>query len=125
MIINGKDVQTRFGMLSVEMFFGEADSMSGLSYYSSMGLAKIIWAGIVNYYDVKELPRPVTFEEVYNHIEDEMLNDSDLEDVKAAIKQFEESQALKKKTEQLQKATEEIKKKLVGQTQELQPTQPD
>lgn len=125
MIINGKEVQTRFGMLSVEMFFGEADSMSGLSYYSSMGLAKIIWAGIVNYYDVKELPRPVTFEEVYNHIEDEMLNDSDLEDVKAAIKQFEESQALKKKTEQLQKATEEIKKKLVGQTQELQPTQPD
>ena len=99
--------------------------MSGLSFYSSIGIAKIIWAGIVNYYDVKELPRPVTFEEVYNHIEDEMLNDSDLEDVKAAIKQFEESQALKKKTEQLQKATEEIKKKLVGQTQELQPTQPD
>lgn len=125
MKINGKEVSLRFGMLSVEMFFGEADSMSGLSYYSSIGLAKIIWAGIVNYYDVKELPRPVTFEEVYDHIENEMLNDSELEDVKTAIKQFEESQALKKKTEQLQKATEEIKKKLVGQTQELQPTQPD
>jgi hypothetical protein len=125
MKINGKEVNLRFGMLSVEMFFGEADSMSGLSYYSSIGLAKIIWAGIVNYYDVKELPRPVTFEEVYNHIEDEMLNDSDLEDVKAAIKQFEESQALKKKTEQIRDATEEIKKKLVGQTQESQPTQPD
>lgn len=125
MKINGKEVNLRFGMLSVEMFFGEADSMNGLSYYSSIGLAKIIWAGIVNYYDVKELPRPVTFEEVYNHIEDEMLNDSDLEDVKAAIKQFEESQALKKKTEQIREATEEIKKKLVGQTQESQPTQPD
>jgi hypothetical protein len=125
MKINGKEVNLRFGMLSVEMFFGEADSMSGLSYYSSIGLAKIIWSGIVNYYDVKELPRPVTFEEVYNHIEDEMLNDSDLEDVKAAIKQFEESQALKKKTEQIREATEEIKKKLVGQTQESQPTQPD
>ena len=123
MKINGKEVSLRFGMLSVEIFFGEADNMSGLSFYSSMGLAKIIWAGIVNYYDVKELPRPVTFEEVYNHIEDEMLNDSDLEDVKNAIKQFEESQALKKKTEQLQKATEEIKKKLAGVIQESSDTQ--
>ena len=125
MNINGKEVSLRFGMLSVEIFLNEADKISGLSFYSSFGLAKIIHAGVVNYYDVKQLPHPVTFEEIYDFVEGEMLSDGEMLQIQEVIKQFEGSQALKKKTEQIEKVSEEIKKKLIGTIPEPQPTQQD
>jgi hypothetical protein len=73
MNINGKDVSLRFGMLSVEIFLGEAVKYDGLSYYSSYAISKIIYAGMVNYYEVKGQKHPLTFEEIYDFIENTML----------------------------------------------------
>lgn len=122
MIINNKQVSTRFGMLSVEIFLSKAVDV-GTTTYSAFGIASIIWAGVVNYYEVKELPKPVTFEEVYEYVENLMLSDSELDEIKEVVKQFEESQALKKKTEQINEAHEEIKKKML--TSENLPTSQD
>jgi hypothetical protein len=125
MNIKGKEVSLRFGMLSVEIFLGEADKLSGLSYYGSFATAKIIYAGMVNYYEVKQEKQPLTFEEIYDYVENEMLSDSEMVEIKQALADFGECQALKKKTEQIEAATEELKKKLIGTTPELQPTQQD
>jgi hypothetical protein len=129
MKINNKEISLRFGMLSVEIFLGEAEKNNGLSYYSSLQMAKIIYAGMVNYYEVKQFPYPVTFEEVYDHVESKMMSKDDVDELVKVIEDFNNCQAIKKKAEDVKAAVEEIeeikKKELIGITQESQPTQQD
>ena len=126
MNINGKDVSLRFGMLSVEIFLGEAAKFDGLSYYSSYAISKIIYAGMVNYYEVKGIKQPVTFEEIYDFIEGSMLSKADMTSITEVINEFSNCQALKRKTEDLAEVNEELKKKITdGMKPELQPTQQD
>ena len=113
MKINNKEINLRFGMLAVELFLKKSIDI-GITTYSSYGIASIINAGMVNYYEVKELPKPVTFEEIYDYVENAMLSNDDMLEIKEAIKSFEESQALKKKTEDIEQANEEIKKKMLS-----------
>jgi len=102
MNINGKDVSLRFGMLSVEIFLGEAAKFDGLSYYTSYAMAKVIYAGMVNYYEVKGLKHPLTFEEIYDYVENSMLTKVDI-------------------TDDVQELSDAIKKKQAdGMKQELQ-----
>jgi hypothetical protein len=122
MKIKGKEVNTRFGMLAVEIFLQKSIDI-GVTTYSAFGLASIIYAGAVNYYSVKELAVPVSFEDVYDHVENEMLAESEMEEIKQAVKDFEESQALKKKTADIEKVSEEVKKKML--TSENLPTNQD
>ena len=126
MIINGKEISLRFGMLSVEIFLGEAAKFDGLSYYTSYAMAKIIYAGMVNYYEVKGLKQPVTFEEIYNYVEDSMLTKTDIDKINEVISEFSNCQALKRKTDDTIELSEAIKKKQAdGMKQELQPTPQD
>ena len=129
MNINNKEVSLRFGMLSVEIFLGEADKNNGLSYYSSLQMAKIIYAGMVNFYEVKQLPYPVTFEEIYDYVESKMMAKDDVDELIKVMEDFNNCQAIKKKADDVKQAVEEIeeikKKELIGITQELQPTQQD
>lgn len=129
MKINNKEISLRFGMLSVEIFLGEAEKNNGLSYYSSLQMAKIIYAGMVNYYEVKQLPYPVTFEEVYDYVESKMMSKDDVNELVKVIEDFNNCQAIKKKAEDVKEAVaelEEVKKKeLIGTIQELQHTQQD
>ena len=129
MNINNKEVSLRFGMLSVEIFLGEADKNTGLSYYSSLQMAKIIYAGMVNFYEVKQLPYPVTFEEIYDYVESKMMAQDDVDELIKVMEDFNNCQAIKKKADDVKQAVEEIeeikKKELIGTTQELQPTQQD
>ena len=127
MNINNKEVSLRFGMLSVEIFLGEADKNNGLSYYSSLQMAKIIYAGMINYYEVKQLPYPVTFEEIYDYVESKMIAKEDVDELVKVIEDFNNCQAIKKKAEDVKAAVEEMeevkKKELIGTTQGLQHTQ--
>lgn len=126
MIINNKEVSLRFGMLSVEIFLGEAAKDDGLSYYSSLQMAKIIYAGMVNYYEVKQLPYPVNFEEIYDYVESKMMSKDDAEELVKVINDFNNCQAIKKKADDVASAVEEIeeiKKKQIGMKPELQHTQ--
>lgn len=126
MNIKGKDVSLRFGMLSVEIFLGEAAKFDGLSYYSSYAISRIIYAGMVNYYEVKGLKQPLTFEEIYDYVEDSMLTKADMAQITEVINEFSNCQALKRKTEDLAEVNEELKKKnTAGMIQESQPTQQD
>jgi hypothetical protein len=129
MKINNKEISLRFGMLSVEIFLGEADKNNGLSYYSSLQMAKIIYAGMVNFYEVKQLPYPVTFEEIYDYVESKMMAKDDVDELIKVMEDFNNCQAIKKKADDVKQAVEEIeeikKKELIGITQELQPTQQD
>jgi hypothetical protein len=129
MKINNKEISLRFGMLSVEIFLGEADKNNGLSYYSSLQMAKIIYAGMVNFYEVKQLPYPVTFEEVYDYVESKMMAKDDVDELIKVMEDFNNCQAIKKKADDVKQAVEEIeeikKKELIGITQESQPTQQD
>jgi hypothetical protein len=122
MNINNKEVSLRFGMLSVEIFLGEADKNSGLSYYSSLQMAKIIYAGMINYYEVKQLPYPVTFEEIYDYVESKMMSKDDVDELVKVIEDFNNCQAIKKKAQDVKDAVEQMdevkKKKLIGITQE-------
>lgn len=111
-------------MLSVEIFLGEAAKFDGLSYYSSYAISRIIYAGMVNYYEVKGLKQPLTFEEIYDYVEDSMLTKADMAQITDVINEFSNCQALKRKTEDLAEVNEELKKKSMdGMTQELQPMQ--
>jgi hypothetical protein len=126
MNINGKDVSLRFGMLSVEIFLGEAAKFDGLSYYSSYAISKIIYAGMVNYYEVKGQKHPLTFEEIYDFIENTMLTKADMAEITEVINEFSNCQALTRKTEDLVEVNEELKKKnTAGMIQESQPMQQD
>jgi hypothetical protein len=129
MKINNKEISLRFGMLSVEIFLGEADKNNGLSYYSSLQMAKIIYAGMVNFYEVKQLPYPVTFEEIYDYVESKMMAKDDVDELIKVMEDFNNCQAIKKKADDVKEAVEEIeeikKKELIGITQESQPTQQD
>ncbi len=124
MNIKGKEISLRFGMLSVEIFLGEAAKFDGLSYYSSYAISKIIYAGMVNYYEVKGQKHPLTFEEIYDYVEDSMLTKADMAQITDVINEFSNCQALKRKTEDLAEVNEELKKKSMdGMTQESQPMQ--
>lgn len=125
MIINGKDVSLRFGMLSVEIFLGEAAKFDGLSYYSSYAISKIIYAGMVNYYEVKQIKQPVTFEEIYDHVENVILSKGEMDEINAVIQDFSNCQALKKKNDDIAELSEDLKKKQDGMKQELQPMPQD
>ena len=126
MNIKGKDVSLRFGMLSVEIFLGEAAKFDGLSYYSSYAISRIIYAGMVNYYEVKGQKQPLTFEEIYDYVEDSMLTKADMAQITDVINEFSNCQALTRKTEDLAEVNEELKKKSMdGMTQESQPMQQD
>lgn len=111
MTINNKEVHLRAGMLCVEIFLGKTLNTQSLAG-GAFGVASIIWGGVVNYYDVKELPRPVTFEEVYDAIEGQLLSGDDIKEAQAFVKEFEESLAWKKQVEKVEEMSEEIKKKL-------------
>lgn len=124
MNIKGKEISLRFGMLSVEIFLGEAAKFDGLSYYSSYAISKIIYAGMVNYYEVKGQKQPLTFEEIYDYVEDSMLTKADMAQITDVINEFSNCQALTRKTEDLAEVNEELKKKSMdGMTQESQPMQ--
>ena len=113
-------------MLSVEIFLGEAAKYDGLSYYSSYAISRIIYAGMVNYYEVKGIKQPLTFEEIYDYVEDSMLTKSDMDQINAVITEFSNCQALKRKTDDVIELNEELKKKNTdGMKQELLPTPQD
>lgn len=111
MKINNKEVHLRAGMLCVEIFLSKTLNTQSLAG-GAFGVSAIIWGGIVNYYDVKELSRPVTFEDVYDAIEGQLLSGDDIKEAQAFVKEFEESLAWKKQVEQVEQMSEEIKKKL-------------
>ena len=113
MTINNKEVHLRAGMLCVEIFLSKALNTQSLAG-GAFGVASILWGGIVNYYDVKELPRPVTFEEVYDSVEGQLLSGSDFIEAQTFVKEFEESMAWKKQVEKVEEMGEEIKKKLAS-----------
>ena len=115
-------------MLSVEIFLGEAAKDNGLSYYSSLQMARIIYAGMVNYYEVKQQKHPITFEEIYDFVESRMMSSEDNSELIKVINDFNNCQAIQKKKDALIDANdeiEEIKKKQIGIIQESQPMQPD
>ncbi len=111
MTINGKEVHLRAGMLCVEIFLSKTLNTQSLAG-GAFGVSSILWGGIVNYYDVKELTRPVTFEELYNAIENQLLDGDDIKEAQDFVKEFEESLAWKKQVEKVEEMSEEIKKKL-------------
>jgi hypothetical protein len=126
MNINGKEISLRFGMLSVEIFLGEAAKYDGLSYYSSYAISRIIYAGMVNYYEVKGLKQPCTFEEIYDHVENAMLTKADMTRFNEIIVEFSNCQSLQRKNDDIVEVNEELKKKNTdGMIQESQLTQPD
>jgi hypothetical protein len=111
MTINGKEVHLRAGMLCVEIFLSKTLNTQSLAG-GAFGVSSILWGGIVNYYDVKELTRPVTFEELYNAIENQLLDGDDIKEAQDFVKEFEDSLAWKKQVEKVEEMSEEIKKKL-------------
>ena len=118
MVINGKEVSLRFGMLSVEIFLGEAAKFDGLSYYTSYAMAKVIYAGMVNFYEVKGLKHPVTFEEIYDYVECQMMTKDELDKINEVIAEFSACQALKVKNDEIAELNEDLKKKRAGMIQE-------
>jgi asparagine synthetase B (glutamine-hydrolysing) len=81
---------------------------------------------MVNYYEVKGIKQPVTFEEIYDFIEGSMLSKADMTSITEVINEFSNCQALKRKTEDLAEVNEELKKKITdGMRPESQPTQQD
>lgn len=116
-------------MLAVEIYLGEAAKENGLSYYNSLQMTRIIYAGMVNFYEVKQLPYPVSFEDIYEYVDSKMVSNEDTEELIKVIEDFHNCQAIKKKAEALKEANEEIeeikKKQETGIIQELPPMPQD
>ena len=77
---------------------------------------------MVNFYEVKGLKHPLTFEEIYDYVENKMLTKDEMQSINEAIKEFSECQALKRKTDDVIEINEELKKKQAGMIQESQLT---
>jgi hypothetical protein len=77
---------------------------------------------MVYYFEVKGQKHPLTFEEIYDFIENTMLTKADMAQITDVINEFSNCQALKRKTEDLAEVNEELKKKNTdGMIQESQP----
>jgi len=123
MTINGKEVQTRYGMLAAEMVLSKAAEMEGLSYFSTIGYAHIIYAGVYNFYKVKGQQLPVTLEEVYEYVEACTMS-GELDAVNQQMQDFNESQYTQKAVESVKVAFEEVKKKTLLTKADASPTNP-
>jgi hypothetical protein len=66
---------------------------------------------MVNYYEVKGLKHPLTFEEIYDYVENSMLTKVDIDKINEVITEFSNCQALKRKTDDVQELSDAIKKK--------------
>ena len=116
--INNKEVSLRFGMLSVEIFLGKiSDEDVQLSLLSSYGVASMIYGGMVNFYKVEGKPKPLTFKEVYDYVEDSLMKGENIDDIQKVVVEFESSQPLKRKTEPIEQPVEE-KKSLISSNNE-------
>ncbi len=81
---------------------------------------------MVNYYEVKGLKQPCTFEEIYDHVENAMLTKADMTRFNEIIVEFSNCQSLQRKNDDIVEVNEELKKKNTdGMIQESQLTQPD
>lgn len=110
MTINGKQVQLYAGMVCVDVFIQKAADYPKAG--AVMTTASILYGGILNYCLKKELDVPVTFEEVYEEVENKSIQGDDFIEAQEFMKTFTNSLAFKKKVEDIDKANEEIKKKL-------------
>lgn len=97
MNINGKEVALRFGMLCIEEFskrvYEKQKNPTG-----TYGIASMIYAAAVNYYEVKEETLPVTFEEVYDYVENNWHETERMKEFVKVSEDFVASQAFQKQS---------------------------
>lgn len=92
--INEKEVTLRFGMLCIEEF-SKRVFLSKKSPTGVFGTSAMIFSGAINFYDVKELELPVTFEEVYGFVENNWFNEEQAKVFVEVSKEFTESNSFK------------------------------
>lgn len=117
MTINGKEVNLYAGMVCVEVFTEKA--LLYPSKGSTMTTASILYGGILNYCAKKELEVPVTFEEVYEEVENKNISGDDFKEAQEFMKIFAESLSFKRKLEEI----DALKKKMNESTTEKLPLQ--
>lgn len=122
MNINSKEVNLRFGMLCIETFSSMVYGSVKKNPTGAYGISAIIYAAALNWYEVKEQPMPVTFEEVYDYVEENWHDQEKLKEFSAVSEQFIKSNSFKKHTGQV---IEDEKKRKIGKAPDELPTKPD
>src|SRR5665213_2489017 len=105
---NGKKIGLKYGLPAIRSIYEKLDKVSFLAAetYSIVSLVQIVYSGYVNYCLVKELTPEITFEDVFDWVEDNVAGS----EVEKAVNAFNESKYIKKAVE----VKEEEKKTLTG-----------
>ena len=112
MTINGKEVHLYAGMVCVEIFTEK--TLQYPSKGSTITTASILYGGIMNYCAKKGEDVPVTWDEVYEVVENKAIEGDDFKEAQEFVIEFGKSLAFKKKVEDI----ETVKKKMSELTTE-------
>lgn len=114
MIINDKAIALKFGMYSFRIISEKFDKTKAYSgdTLNELGIAIVIHAGYLNHCVVKEIEPEISFEDIVNYVDERVFGEKsgDKSDIEKAIKQWAESQVMKKVAE----VSEDAKKKQTG-----------
>lgn len=110
MIINDRAIALKFGMYSFRIISEKFDKTKAYSgdTLNELGIAIVIHAGYLNHCVVKEIEPEISFEDIVNYVDERVFGDKS--DIEKAIKQWAESQVMKKAAE----VSEGAKKKQTG-----------
>jgi hypothetical protein len=106
--IGGKKVGIKYGMLAIQHVADKNVSVSTGGFASLSSVVNIIYGGYRNWCYVKDIPEELSFEEIYDWVEERsIVGDKELSDLVAA---FGESQVVKSLIEKTKENTPEQKK---------------
>lgn len=121
MIINGKEAKFFWGSPAFVSYQNAVLVNDGdFSTFSVTSVSHMLWGGIMNYHQRLYEKCPLTFTEVYDHVEAIALSGEQNEELNQCIKDFNDSSFVKKALESLQPGDE--KKNLTGKNLKKRPT---
>lgn len=120
--ISGRKVGLKFGLPAVRHFFERSATLplinvnndNGQQTYSDLGIAHILYGGYRNNQLAKDLPEQLLFEDFYNLVENEVLENGVLaEEITNAVRAFESSKSMEYGSRKIQEMVEEQKKRMI------------
>ena len=116
MLINEKEVKFHWGMIAFEIYkesiVRSLQTNSRVQMMSIQSVTNILWGGIKNYYERMNEDCPITYTEVYDHVEAIGLSGESNPEIEQAIKGFNDSMPVQNHMNKVQAVDEgELKKK--------------
>ena len=107
MKIKEVEIKVHYGMTALGIFFEKIKKISG-ALFSRKQLAAIIWSGYVGYCEREEIEEQLTWQDVYDYVDNYKMSEEDTQDIVLFTKKFQETQQMKDLVEGLTETKSEI-----------------